>query len=1234
MKNRLLFLLLFLAVNVLSLPLQAQQLAFSGAEGFGRYTTGARAVSNPQIYHVTNLNDSGTGSLRDAVSKPGRYVVFDVCGEIKLKDRLVFSGDSYIAGHTAPGDGIIIHGNGVSFSGANNLIVRYLRIYMGKDKGSSGKDAAGIANGKNMIFDHLSVAWGLDENFSVNWDSKGTEPGDITIQNSIIGQGIMSHSAGGLIQTNNGVSIIGCLYIDNKTRNPKVKGLNQFINNVVYNWGGNDGYILGDTEASSWAWLEGNYFIAGPNSSSPFTRAKTSFQLYHNNDFVDTNKDGTLDGRVTTNSDYGNAGFISDRGAFTGIPKVHPEILGGILSPQDALDRVIASVGASLPARTVVDQFMIDELLSYGKKGKLIVHERENGIYNYIGVVSQGPKALDTDGDGIPDWWEEANGLNKNDSSDALQQGANGYPNIENYINSIDQPVSAYVRCASDLQMTARTKTSITLSWKNNASDSDQILLQQSVDGGTTFTTATTLPGDATSHTVGNLQVEQTYHFRLVTTKSGLDNSTPSEVLKTATEGEPKIPYQSHTPSPAVNEVSRFYTSVDLSWQNETGPWAGEVSYSIYLGEDASNLTEVASDLTTTSFTFEGAMEMNKSYYWRVDATNTLGTTPGNVWNFKAGTYSFTTTHVDMGRDFDGTSPSDAKSGILITTATSYTINPGTIDEVVFSASNSKMMNTTSKNGVYQTSGNYSFFYISDDAYYLQGKLTQKSSEKNLASIKVNGTSADLDAGCTVIVLFSDDVSFDTQSIIGYEEAELPPVRSGGEGVIVPTPIGSKSFRIYRKVTISTAGEDLYQIGGSVNPMTLSGGGSPRIAYIAAILELLSNDDGENKSSDNGIKSATINGKKAVVDNENKTITYEFIKGTIPGEWPVTFVLNSNLAKANIESGSKHNFANGPLSIEVTAQDESKATYTVSVTVSDKIAIGMLTATGAAASYDNLLLSAFADYDVQFLDASASAPADIEAYYQDFDLLVLHASVAGNNPIGLATLSMVGVKPILNLKAYTYSSGRWNWATPSNTEIGRVHTSVAVALQNHPLFTDVTFDGDKLELHAQPTTVINAFQYATAPFAGSAWTSQMEAANNTLATIDGDDTKVHMHELNLDNSAKYLLIGLSNEEDSYTLFNTNTVNLLKNSIAYLLNPNIHYDYAANTTVVGLEDKTIGQIRYFDGFISNPEQKNVTVFNSLGMPVLTSNESLINVQRLSLGLYIAKAKAETIKFLKR
>jgi len=286
MKNKLLSLFFIVVTGMFSMFVQGQQLAFPGAEGFGRYAKGARAVATPTVYHVTNLNDSGTGSLRDAVSQPGRIVVFDVSGEIKLSSHLIFSGNSYIAGQTAPGDGIIIHGDGVSFSAANDLVIRHLRIYMGKDKGSAGKDASGIANGKSMMFDHLSLAWGLDENFSVNWDGKGTEPADITIQNSIIGQGIMSHSAGGLIQTDGGVSIIGCLYIDNKTRNAKVKGLNQFINNVIYNWGDSNGYIMGDTSADSWAWLEGNYFIAGPNSSKPFSRATTTFQIYHNNNLV------------------------------------------------------------------------------------------------------------------------------------------------------------------------------------------------------------------------------------------------------------------------------------------------------------------------------------------------------------------------------------------------------------------------------------------------------------------------------------------------------------------------------------------------------------------------------------------------------------------------------------------------------------------------------------------------------------------------------------------------------------------------------------------------------------------------------------------------------------------------------------------------------------------------------------------------------------------------------------
>ena len=197
-------------------PLSAQQLAFPGAEGFGKYAVGGRGGT---VYHVTNLNDSGAGSLRDAVSQPNRIVVFDVAGVIRLESRLVFKNNLYVAGQTAPGEGITVYGNGVSFSGADNTIVRYIRFRMGV-VGDSGKDAAGVSNGTNMIFDHLSVSWGRDETFSISGDGKG-DLGHITIQNSIISQGLQTHCAGGLVQADN-ITLYRNLYVDNDTRNAKI----------------------------------------------------------------------------------------------------------------------------------------------------------------------------------------------------------------------------------------------------------------------------------------------------------------------------------------------------------------------------------------------------------------------------------------------------------------------------------------------------------------------------------------------------------------------------------------------------------------------------------------------------------------------------------------------------------------------------------------------------------------------------------------------------------------------------------------------------------------------------------------------------------------------------------------------------------------------------------------------------------------------------------------------------
>src|SRR5688572_24308696 len=193
--------------------------AFPGAAGFGANARGGRGGN---VYIVTNLNDSGPGSFRDAVSQPNRYVVFAVGGVIRINSRISVAPNLTIAGQTAPGEGITIYGNGLSFSNANNTVTRYLRVRMGV-VGDSGADAVTIAQGDNMIFDHVSVSWGRDETFSVS----GTAS-NITVQDSIIAQGLHPHSAGGLMETSGGVSVLRCLYVDNTTRNPKVKGVNEF----------------------------------------------------------------------------------------------------------------------------------------------------------------------------------------------------------------------------------------------------------------------------------------------------------------------------------------------------------------------------------------------------------------------------------------------------------------------------------------------------------------------------------------------------------------------------------------------------------------------------------------------------------------------------------------------------------------------------------------------------------------------------------------------------------------------------------------------------------------------------------------------------------------------------------------------------------------------------------------------------------------------------------------------
>ncbi len=415
--------LLTLSLSLLSTLLvdgqDTRQLAFPGAEGFGRYATGGRAG---EVYKVTNLNDEGPGSFRDAVSQPNRMVVFEVGGVIRLKTRIIVSENITIAGQTAPGDGITIYGNGLSYSDANNSITRYIRVRMGK-VGDKGKDAVALAHGHDMIFDHMSITWGRDGTFDLNGDVR-----DVTIQNSIIGQGLQTHSTGGLIQSSGGVSILGCLWINNHTRNPKVKGINQYVNNVVYNYAV-AGYIQGGrSEGKSYANVEGNYFIAGPETGDtpPFNRSNENFHIYAANNWFDGNTNGKLDGELVKREVYEPVTWMEE-------PFDYPEVT--ILSPEEAFQKVVAQVGASI-RRDEVDEFLMKDLLSFGQKGRTISDEMDLPMKG-PGKVKGGKAPKDTDGDGIPDKREKANGLDPKDPNDGKQLAENGYTHLENYLHEL-----------------------------------------------------------------------------------------------------------------------------------------------------------------------------------------------------------------------------------------------------------------------------------------------------------------------------------------------------------------------------------------------------------------------------------------------------------------------------------------------------------------------------------------------------------------------------------------------------------------------------------------------------------------------------------------------------------------------------------------------------------------------------------------------------------------------------
>ena len=379
--------LLCLASLLISPFLQAQpsppktspELAFPGAEGFGALASGGRGG---EIDHVTNLDDSGPGSFRDAVSKSKRIVIFDVGGVIKLASSVSVRSNLTLAGQSAPGDGIVIYNRSVSFSGAKNVIVRHVRFRQGI-AGDRGKCSINLSGGSKMIFDHCSIQWG-------RWDNLGLTQGshDITFQNCIVGESIDPQRFGALVDSVTNITLCRNLWINNQSRNPKAKGTIQYINNVVYNWGVT-GLVGGHSAADHELDAVGNYFIKGPSSNDRCTgQFAATDHVYQRDNYTDLDRDGTLNGRVVMEKDFGDGDGAP---TFAARLFLTPPVPVKIESADAAFKRVVKSAGASLH-RDSEDARLIAEVTSLGKLGKISHNETEAGG---LGEIKSGKPLVD-----------------------------------------------------------------------------------------------------------------------------------------------------------------------------------------------------------------------------------------------------------------------------------------------------------------------------------------------------------------------------------------------------------------------------------------------------------------------------------------------------------------------------------------------------------------------------------------------------------------------------------------------------------------------------------------------------------------------------------------------------------------------------------------------------------------------------------------------------------------------
>jgi hypothetical protein len=451
------------------------QLAFPDAEGYGKYTVGGRGG---KVYEVTNLNDDGEGSLRAAVEASGpRTVVFRVSGTITLNSRLTISNPYItIAGQTAPGDGICIRRHQVSID-ADEVIIRYIRIRVGDESGEDD-DAISSRYTKNIIMDHLSASWSVDETMSIYHCE------NITVQYCLVSESmyksnhIKGHHGFGGIWGANRSTYHHNLLAHHPSRNPRFAsgcGNTDYRNNVIYNWGyqscyGGEKQQQGNPKFNFAAVnMVANYYKPGPATgpgevshriASPSTRdgAADYGKWYIAENVVEGNATVTANnwnGGVQPNDwDIGeqphgdssfNAGFKLEQ-PWQSMP-IRQQ------TAEEAYYSVLDNVGATLPKRDVLDTRIIDEVrlgyathegATYKPNNDMSDKSKMSGIIDTQTDVGGWPELksttapTDTDHDGMPDDWEIIKGLNPNNAADRNNVAADGFTMLEKYLNSID----------------------------------------------------------------------------------------------------------------------------------------------------------------------------------------------------------------------------------------------------------------------------------------------------------------------------------------------------------------------------------------------------------------------------------------------------------------------------------------------------------------------------------------------------------------------------------------------------------------------------------------------------------------------------------------------------------------------------------------------------------------------------------------------------------------------------